>query len=222
MVRNKETYDKAVEFRKRGFTYSEIAKICDISVSTVSNWLSKKAFSKRVAKENASRAARDNKKRMQLLNKTRKSERTAHYAEAVRTAEIEFKHYKNNPLFVAGLMLYVGEGDNKDRRLIRIANARMDVHEIFIKFAIDYLGVAKNQIRFWILLYPDLNEAKCVKKWSKAINIPAQQFYKNQVIPGKSKKRTLHNGVGNTIIGNTLLKYKLYRWIELSTEELKK
>ena len=56
MIRKEEIYKQAVEFRKRGFTYSEIAKICGVSKSTVSNWLSKKKFSKEIAKDNAQKA----------------------------------------------------------------------------------------------------------------------------------------------------------------------
>ena len=220
MLRNKEKYLKAKEFRKRGFTYSEIAKIVGISPSTVSNWFSHMPFSKKVRKDNEIKARRDNMKRISLLNKARKTEWTSRYQEAVRQAEIEFKHYKNLPLFVAGLMLYAGEGDNGDSRLIRIANSRMDIHRIFIKFAVDFLGVDYIDIRFWLLLYPDLSENTCKKAWSKAVKLPESQFYKTQVIQGKSKKRTLHNGVGNTIIGNAVLKRKLMRWIELASKEL--
>ena len=220
MVRNKEKYEQAVQLRKRGFTLEEIAKYCDISKSTASKWLQNKAFSAQVTKQNVKRAGAENAKRLQLINKARSTERAAKYKEAEHAAEVEYKHYKDSPLFVAGLMLYVGEGDNKHRRLIRLANARMDVHKIFIQFVVEYLGVPKERIRFWILLYPDLSEEKCMKKWRRATGIPYSQFYKNQVIQGKSNKRTLHHGVGNTIIGSTVLKYKLNRWIELMTKDL--
>ncbi len=222
MIRLEEKYEQAVQFRKRGFTYSEIAKIVGVSKSTVSNWLSKKAFSNKVKEVNLKRAAKDNVKRISLINKARKVERAVSYAQAVHSAETEYRHYKKDPLFIAGLILYVSEGDTKDRRLIRMTNARMDLHLIFIKFIIAYLGVEKSKIHFWLLLYPDLNEVICMKRWSKFIGISPAQFYKNQVIEGRSKKRTLHFGVGNIIIGNTVLKHKLNRWIELATEELQK
>jgi len=222
MVRNEEKYEQAVSLRKRGFTLKEIAMVCEISKSTASIWLKNKAFSALVTKQNVKRAGAENAKRLKLINKARSAERAARYREAVRTAETEFKHYKKDPLFIAGIMLYVGEGDNKHRRLIRIANARMDVHKIFVRFALEFLGVEKNRIHFWILLYPDLNEERCMKKWSKAIGVPSPQFYKNQVIQVKTSKRTLHYGVGNTIIGSTVLKYKLNRWIELAIKELTK
>lgn len=222
MVRNEDKYEQALQFRKRGFTLAEIAKICDISKSTASLWLKNKAFSEIVTKQNKKRAGTENAKRLRLINKARVSERAIRYKEIIRSAETEYKHYKNNPLFVAGLMLYIGEGDNKHRRLIRLANSNMDVHRIFIRFMLEFLGVDKKKIKFWLLLYPDLSEEVCMKKWKSATGIPYTQFYKNQVIKGKSTKRTLQYGVGNTIIGSTVLKYKLNRWIELVLKDLKK
>ena len=141
MVRNTEKYEQAISLRKRGFTLAEIAKYCDISKSTASVWLKNKAFSTAVTKQNQKRASTENVKRLQLMNKTRQSEREKKYQEAVRTAETEYKHYKKDSLFIAGIMLYVGEGDNTHRRLIRVANARIDVHKVFLRFAVEYLGV---------------------------------------------------------------------------------
>lgn len=222
MVRNTEKYEQAINLRKRGFTLEEVARYCDISKSTASEWLKNKAFSDLVTKQNVKRAGADNAKRLKLINKARTVERTARYREAVRSAETEYKHYKKDPLFMAGLMLYFGEGDNKHQRLIRLASARMEVHVIFIHFLKEYLGIKKDMINFWILLYPDLDEPTCMKKWSKAMGISYSQFHKNQIIQNKSSKRTLHYGVGNTIIGSTVLKCKLNRWIELAVKELSK
>ena len=39
MVRNQEKLAQVVSLRKRGFTLDEIAKYCDISKSTASEWL---------------------------------------------------------------------------------------------------------------------------------------------------------------------------------------
>ncbi len=220
MIRKTEQFEQAVQFRKRGFTLSEIAKIVGVSKSTVSLWLSRETWSKSITADNQKRASKDNRKRILLLNKARSNQYKKLYTEAERSAVTEFKHYKHNPLFIAGLMLYVGEGDNSDNHLIRIANARMDVHRIFIKFALEYLGIQKEKIRFWLLLYPDLHEEKCMKVWSRKLGLSVAQFHKNQVIQGRSKKRTLHYGVGNTIIGGTVLKKKLLKWIQIASREL--
>lgn len=220
MIRLHEQYEQAVQFRKRGFTYSEIAKITGVSKGTVANWLAGERFSKVVKKDNAHRAAKENSKRIKLLNKARGNQYKRLYAEAERSAALEYKHFKRDPLFLAGTALYLGEGDIAGDAPIRIASARKDVHRIFMRFANEYLGVPRENIRFWLLLYPDLDEESCVRAWSKALKLKEENFYKNQVILGRSKKRTLHHGVGNTIIGNAVLKRKLLKWIELASKEL--
>lgn len=220
MVRNKEMYEQAVQLRKRGFTLEEVAKYCDISKSTASVWLKGKRFSTQVTKQNVKRAGVENAKRLKLVAKARGTERTARYQEAVRSADTEYKHYKNAPLFVAGLMLYVGSGDLTSDRTIRFSSTSLQSHKIITKFFSEYLGVDKEQIHLWLLLYSDHNEEKCMKKWRKVTGIPFSQFYKNQFVKQKPKKPTLHHGVGNTIIGSTVLKHKLNRWIELMTKEL--
>jgi len=222
MVRDEDKYEQAISLRKRGFTLEEIAKYCDIAKSTASKWLQNKAFSAQVTKQNIKRAGAENAKRLKLVNKARVGERANRYKEASRSAEIEYKHYKKDPLFMAGLMLYIGSGDSKDERQIRLSSAQMAIHTIFIKFAGEYLGVEKHKIHVWLLLYPDLNEEACMKRWKKATTLPLSQFYKSQIVPGKTNKQTLHYGVGNTIIGSTVLKHKLTRWVELATKELSK
>lgn len=220
MIRKSAQYELAQQLRKRGFTYREIAKIAEVSVSTVSVWFSRETWSQAITEDNQKRAARENRKRISLLNKARSNQYKKLYAEAERSAVIEYKHYKNSPLFIAGLMLYIGEGDNSDNHLTRIANARPDVHRIFIKFVEAYLGVPREKIRFWLLLYPDLSPQKCSRYWAGTLKLPISQFHKYQVIEGRSKKRTLHYGVGNTIIGGTVLKKKLLKWIDLASKEL--
>jgi predicted transcriptional regulator len=220
MIRKSAQYEHAKELRKRGFTYVEIAKIVDVSKSTISLWFSRETWSKSITESNKKRSAKENSKRISLLNTARGNQYKKLYAEAERSAVTEFKHYKNNPLFIAGLMLYVSNGDATNTQLIRVTSSKSEIHRIFITFAHEYLGVSREKIRFWLLFYPDLDPQKCSLYWSKKLKIPLLQFHKHQVIDGRSTKSTLHFGVGNTIIGGTVLKRKLMKWIELAVKEL--
>ncbi len=212
--------EQAVSLRRRGFTYREIAKLTGVSVSTVSLWLSRETWSVAVKEDNIRRSARENGKRISLLNTVRGNQYKKQYAAAERSAVTEYKHYKSNPLFIAGLMLYVGEGDNGNSHLIRITSSKMATHKVFIAFLGEFLGVSREKIRFWVLLYPDLDPDTCIQTWSKELNLPSAQFHKYQVVEGRSTKRTLQSGVGNTIIGSTVLKKKLMKWIELALQDL--
>jgi transcriptional regulator with XRE-family HTH domain len=220
MVRNENKYNQALEFRKRGFTLAEIAKICDVSKGTVSKWFKNNVISESITKQNKKRAGQENAKRLKLMSKARGAERAARYREAARSADTEYRHYKASPLFIAGLMLYLTQGDMKDKRQIRLSGTEQKAHKIFIRFATEYLGVPKDSIHFWILLYQGQSEEQCMKRWKAVTTLPYSQFYKNQYTNTKKTKQTLHNGVGNTIIGSTVLKHKLIKWIELVQKDL--
>lgn len=220
MIRKSAQYEQAVQLRKRGFTYAEIAKIVDVSKSTISLWLSRETWSQKVTEDNVKRSAKENSKRISLLNTVRGNQFKKLYAEAERSAVIEFKHYKHNSLFIAGLALYSGMGDLDMVHPIRLTTARKESHRIFIKFVREYLGVPREKIRFWLLLYLSHKPLASSQVWSKAIKLPLSQFHKYQIIETKQKSNTLHDGVGNTIIGGTVLKRKLQKWIELVQKEL--
>lgn len=220
MVHNQEKLELATQYRKRGFSYSEIAKICGVSKSTVSNWLSKKAFSKKVKQSNIERAARENKSRIALLNKAKAKEREVRSQEAIRSANTEYKHYKTNPLFVAGLSLYLADGDMAHPSQIRLTSTSPEAHRIFQKFLKDFCGCTSKEIGFWLLLPSSVSKTIAENVWEKKLKRSKNTFGKTQVI--QSATKALHNGTGNTIIGSTLLKQKLTTWLSLATKELSK
>ncbi len=223
MARHKEdAYEQAVAFRKRGFTYAEIAKICNVSKGTVSNWLRHESFSQQIAKDNQKRATIENTKRLASINKARTTERKVQYAEITRLAAIEYKNYRNSPLFIAGLTIYMAIGGIQNDSVIRLTSSRADLHRTFMRFLTSYLGVRKQDIRFWLLLYPDLDEVTCMKHWCKKAGLSPAQFYKNQVISGRTQKQTLHFGVGNTVVSSVFLKRKLKTWITLLNRDVDK
>lgn len=216
-----EEYKQAKSLRKQGFSYREISRTCGVSVSTVSKWLSSLPGAELIVAENKRKAAKENKSRLLLINKARNTERQKQYKEAERMARLEFENYRTNPLFIAGLTLYIASGDNTDVRSMRISNSRPELHRLFIRFAMQFLGVPRESIHIWLLLYPDLDEVICMQYWSKQTGVSVAQFYSNQYVKGRSKKSTLHFGVGNTIIGSTILKKKLNLWMKLALKEWK-
>lgn len=220
MVRNEEKYQQAILFRKRGFTLEEIAKICIVSKGTLSKWFKNKDFSEAVTKQNKRRAGQDNAKRLMLMSKARGRERSLRYKEIERSAEVEFKHYKKDPRFIAGLTLYAAAGDLSNDHVIRLPSSRIVIHQAFIRFSIDYLGVSKSKLKLRLILSQGQNEEVCMRKWQQATTLPFSQFSQVQILKAIPKKPPLHHGVGNTIIGSTVLKRKLVRWIELLHKEL--
>ncbi len=170
--------------------------------------------------DNEIKARKDNIKRLSLLNKAKQNERDKRSKETLHGAVTEFKHYRHLPHFMAGIMLYSGSGDMLHTRPLRLSDSRPEIHRIFIKFITDFLGVNKSNIRCWLVVPNGVSEAKAVAEWSKILKISHTQFYKSQRLSPADK--TLRKTVGNTIIGDALLKQKLQKWIELATKELSK
>lgn len=220
MVRDSKKLELATHYRKLGYSYSEISKICGISKATVSSWLAKKPFSKRVKQDNITRAGKANAERLSLLNKAKSKERDKRYVEALKSANTEYRHYRTNPLFIAGLMLYMAQGDKSSKSVIRLSSSNLDEHKIFIKFAVAYLGVSKPDIKFWLLLNACQDESESINLWTKSLKLIPSQCYKHQIIQSSNNKSSLQFGTGNTIIGNTVMKIKLLRWVTLATKDL--
>ena len=112
-------------------------------------------------------------------------------------------------------MLYAGEGDKTSKHHIRLSNSEFYLHTAFLRFSEQFLNIGRDNIKFWLLLYPDHEIESCIDIWSKKLKINKSNFYKSQVIQGKSKLRKLQYGVGNSIISNTSLKKKMLKWLEL-------
>lgn len=205
---------KAFKLRKQGKTYREIEELLDISRSTLCDWFKDKEWSKHIKKSNTEKHIKISTEHLLKMNEGRRIMLEKKYKKVEEDAEKEFEIYKNNPLFMAGLMLYAGEGDKLDKGIIRLANIDFKLHRVFLKFCEKFLKKDRNIIKISLLLYPDLDINTCIQKWSSELTIPKKNFYKTQVIQGKLKTRKLHFGVGTTIILDSFLKRKLLFWIE--------
>lgn len=212
--------EKVFELRRSGKTYREIEKIAGISRSTLCEWFKNEEWSNHIKQTNNKINIKISTEHLKKLNEGRRLVLDKQYAEVEQNAREEFELYKQNTLFMAGLMLYAGEGDKATKGLIRLANIEFDLHKIFINFMITFLKIDLKYLRFSILLYPDLDIRKCKAKWSQELNIPLIQFHKPQVIKGKHKTKRLHFGVGSTIFSSSFLKRKLLLWVELAKKDL--
>jgi hypothetical protein len=206
---------KAFELRKQGKTYREIETLLNISRSTLCDWFKNENWSKHIKKHNINKQIRLSTERLKKLHEGRRLMLDKKYKKIEEDAEKEFKIYQNDPLFMAGLMLYAGEGDKTSRNLTRLSNSEFYLHIVFIRFSKQFLNIEQKNIKFWLLLYPDHDIEKCIEVWSEKTGINKNNFYKSQVIIGREKTKKLQYGVGNSIISSTSLKKKIMKWLEL-------
>lgn len=210
----------AIKMRREGKSYNEIKEKMNISKSTLSAWLSPEDWSQNITQALTKEALNKSIINLQTLNKIRGKHLEKIYAEAEQEAIDEFHRLKYHPLFIAGLMLYWGEGDKVTKYFVRITNTDPLIIKIFANFLIHICGIEKSKISCGLLLYPDLIETDCKKYWVEKSGIEGIKFHKSQIIHGKHKTNRLPYGVCMLAISSTYFKKKMLTWVRLFGEEL--
>lgn len=171
--KSKEIFQKVIELRKQGFSYTEIKKETGIAKSTINNWLAFAGLT--LSKEHLEI---QNKKRVEnhvlgtIASKiTRARRRTDDVDQFIQ------KHKANlaDPLFVAGIMLYEAEGSKGESN--GFSNSDFRLINVFMKFLDKYVG--KNLNLTYRLYIHDSRKGdlqKILNFWSKKVSIKNNQI----------------------------------------------
>lgn len=208
---------KAVALRMQGKSYKEIVRITGIPKTTLFEWFHLENWSQQIK----NRLSKLNGKRgSDALNQYRKEAKSKLEKEKSRVrleASTQFKKLKNNPLFIAGVMLYWGEGDKSMKYgQVRLSNSDAGLLRVFLSFLRIVCKISEERIKAWVLLYPDLHSDMCLTFWRKNLTMSHSQFIKPTVIRGRHPVKKLANGVCTVYTCNPLLKVRILEWIKLS------
>ncbi|MFA6279024.1 MAG: hypothetical protein WCS97_03440 [Candidatus Paceibacterota bacterium] len=214
--------DKEIAFnlRRGGKSYTEIRDALKIPVATLSGWFSEVDWSKQLKKKLASEMQEQHTTRLVELNKIRGQRLKHAYKEATEEAGGEFERMKYNPLFIAGLMLYWGEGDKLTRHLTKLTNIDPNLIRLYVFFLKNVCRIPEGKIKAQLLVYPDLNEENCREYWSRKSGIELKYFTKSSTIQGRHKIRRITHGVCIICISSTYFKVKMLEWLRLLPNEL--
>ena len=208
---------EAIKLRRSGKSYNEINRILGISKSTLASWFKNEVWSEDIKNKILENTFNE---RIEKMRKAHKDFWQNKYLGYRRQAALEFNSFKNDHLFIAGVMLYWSEGDNGKSSLVRLANTDARMVNLFGRFLLKFGNIDKDKIRLYLILYNDLDELSCKKFWTKNVNLPLTQFYKTQYIKGKHPTKRLANGICNIIICSRELKEKITAWINIWFEKL--
>ena|SRR3989344_1502456 len=210
----------ALQMRKSGKSYGEIYAALKIPKATLSGWFSKIDWSDDMAKKLAAAAQKQHTVRLIELDKIRGAHLKHAYEEARKEAETEFEELKYNPLFIAGLMLYWGEGDKLTKYSTAITNTDPNLIRLYVFFLKNACRIPEEKIKAHVLIYPDLNEGDCRKYWAHESGVDLSRFTKSTTIMGRHKTRRIKYGVCMIGVSSTYLKVKILEWLKLLPREL--
>ncbi|MHB1163284.1 MAG: hypothetical protein ACYCZZ_02040 [Minisyncoccota bacterium] len=210
----------ATEMRKNGKSYAEIYTALKIPKATLSDWFSKSGWSKEVAEKLASKVQIQHTARIVELDKVRGQHLARAYEEARSEARKDLQILKYNPLFIAGLMLYWGEGDKATKAKVRLTNTDPELIRLFVFFLRKVCNIPEEKICAQILTYPDIDDEANRRYWSEISGITPEKFLKSVLIQGRHKTRRLGHGVCGVYVSSTYFKVKMLEWLKLLPEEL--
>lgn len=206
--------------RKSGKSYKEISYALSIPKSTLSDWFSKIDWSGEIRRRLALSVQAQHTTRLLELNKIRSTHLACAYEEARREARKELEILKYNPLFIAGLMLYWGEGDKGQKTAVRLTNTDPELVQLYVQFLLKACGIPVKKIKANLLIYPDHEDKVCQSYWSKKSGVPWENFTKSVRIEGRHPVRRLNWGICIIIVSSTYLKAKILEWMKVLPVEL--
>ena len=200
--------------RKEGYSYSEIAKKLNVTKSSVSLWCRDVVISQE-AKERLFQLSLAGRKKGR---ETWADMRRAQKKEFLDLLAIETKRdigkLTKRDRFIAGLMLYSGEGDKTQER-IGMSNTNPKILEFMMNWWEEFLGLDRTRFYAHLYLHVGLSEPRAKEFWAKALRIKKEQIkYVYRPVPHVSRKKNIHVfGVCSVRIHNIVLHRKLMGWI---------
>ncbi len=205
--------ERAIDLRRRGWSYNIISQRLGVSKSTLSGWLRtvpyepNRAVIERIRAGPAKAAVSKRRVVIGQINSFKKSGRK------------EIGSISRRDLWFLGIGLYMGEGSKLYEEL-RFINSDPEIVKLGVAWFRKVCRVPNRNFRVGIHLYPDTSQSAAVRYWSRVTGIPKSQFEKIQVDyrldKSLRKKRSLPYGTAHLKIralGNPRFGVALHRRI---------
>lgn len=187
-AKNKEC-KQARKLRQQGWSLNKIANELKVSKGSISCWV-------RDIKLTKEQQEKLNKRNPIFILDTKARKKNAKKAsETWRNKRREYQKIgaqrikNNNPLYVAGCMLYWAEGA-KSRTAIRLTNSDPLMLKFFIKFLKGFWNVTNNDIVLQIHAYTDIHSKKEIEKyWLSQLDISQDNLKKTQCLKNHLSNR---------------------------------
>ena len=188
---NDKIKNRARFLRKQGFSYGEIRQELKIAKSTIKNWVDdiklKPAFKKRLYTEQIQRLTRG-------INSSH-NRRHNQIKSIIKGAEKEIRLPLSWETYqLMGAALYWGEGSKTQD--FSVVNSDPYLIRFMVGWMKNVLHLNPSNLKAHLNIYPQQNENKIKKFWSKITGIPIKNFGKSFIKPQNKnyRKNNLYYG----------------------------
>lgn len=174
--------EKAIRMRiEKQLGYGEIAKELKVPKSTLSYWLKDLPLSEeRILELRRTNWSKGEASRERFRDTMRKKKE----AKAIEIFKLYQKRLSKLPreaFFVAGLALYMGEGDKRNPARVGLVNTDPNLINFFVTWLVSFFNIPREKIKVHLNLYQNMNISQEEIFWRKTIKFPSKQFYKSSI-----------------------------------------
>ncbi|MCX7968200.1 MAG: helix-turn-helix domain-containing protein [Armatimonadetes bacterium] len=161
--------------RQQGWSIKTIAKNLGVSKSSVSLWVHDIALTveqREFIESETSQLRRERARQTRLAREEMRRER-----EREKAREL-YEQFKNEPLFMAGLVGYWAEGSKTDG-YFRVANTDPCFLKLMMDWLMRYCGVKLEDFTLSVYMHSDLGvtEMECRQFWEERLGLPITYLY---------------------------------------------
>jgi len=184
-----EVFKRVIELRKREYSYTEIKKEPGVAKSTINNWLTLAGLT--LTKEHLQIQAKKRVENHVIATEASKRTRARRKDQDIQAFIQKNKRFINDPLFIAGIMLYEAEGTKSGNN--GFSNSDFRVILVYLRFLEKYFYLNRNtDLDFRIYIHEvrknDLN--RIVNFWAKKLLVNRNIFsisWKHNVVSKKQE-----------------------------------
>lgn len=179
---NSQLREQAVKLRiEKNLSYSEIKKRLSVPQSTLSYWLREFPLTEGRIKELQKMGWEKSEAKIERFRAAMKRREKMKYQEVYNEQQRKLANLSKDSFFVAGLMLYLGEGNKKDKYKIALANTDPLIIKFFVKWLTDFLSIPKEEMKFQLHLYENMDIRHEIKFWINELRLKENQLYRPSI-----------------------------------------
>lgn len=161
-------------------SYSDIMKALNVSKGTLSSWCKCTTLTPQQTiflNEEMAKKSKDARARTIMTNKNRRILRDN---AIIAHATADFERFLDEKLFMAGILLYWGEGTKKGRSFSFI-NSDPEMISLMTLWVEKYLGVSRKEISFRLYVHDVYLSENLEEYWANLLGVPEETFRKTVV-----------------------------------------
>lgn len=179
---NSKLREKTIKLRLiNELSYSEIRKRLGVPKSTLSYWLREFPLSQEKIVELKRKGWKNSEAGREIFRNSMRQKRKIQEKKIYDFYYKKLANLSKKSLFIAGLMLYLGEGDKKNYTRIALSNTDPRIILFFIKWLEDFLNAKKEETKIQLHLYENMDLEKEKEFWQNKLCLPNFQFYKSSI-----------------------------------------